>query len=410
MVKQAVVAALALALAAAGLEAADLQSHPELAQKATWKAPTAVEVRGLALAWLKDRHVEPAVVEQVEKLWADVVAAPVAPAQPPAAEKPVADDSAGEKPVDEKPPQEKPAAAKPVDPQAPPLEIPGEASRPLEARLSTDEVFDRLAATFAAADPEARALVDVCSHPRMVLVPPSFAFLKDEKTPPFERDNLRLLYGRWLAQERLYDEALLQLDGLQAETVVDPASLLFYQALVYQRMLKREPGLEAIGRLLEPDHVLPRRYASLARLVQADLAGLKDESLDHIARRMDDITRRLDLGRGGPKTREVEDGVIKSLDKLIEEIEKQQAASAGAMGMGQGSLRPISPAQDSVPMSGKGPGNVTPKNIGDSSGWGDLPAKQRDEALQQIGKDFPAHYRDMIEQYFRKLASENSEK
>ena len=61
-------------------------------------------------------------------------------------------------------------------------------------------------------------------------------------------------------------------------------------------------------------------------------------------------------------------------------------------------------------MGGKAPGNVTQKNIGNKSGWGDLPPKQREEALQQIGKDFPAHYRDVIEQYFRKLATENSEK
>ena len=47
---------------------------------------------------------------------------------------------------------------------------------------------------------------------------------------------------------------------------------------------------------------------------------------------------------------------------------------------------------------------MTSKKIGNHSGWGDLPAKEREEAIQQIGKDFPSHYRDIIEQYFRKLA------
>ena len=50
-------------------------------------------------------------------------------------------------------------------------------------------------------------------------------------------------------------------------------------------------------------------------------------------------------------------------------------------------------------MGGKGPGEVTKKNIGSGSGWGDLPPKEREEAMQQIGRDFPAHYRDVIEQY-----------
>jgi hypothetical protein len=30
--------------------------------------------------------------------------------------------------------------------------------------------------------------------------------------------------------------------------------------------------------------------------------------------------------------------------------------------------------------------------------------------LQQIGREFPSHYRDVIEQYFRRLASEGEEK
>ena len=49
---------------------------------------------------------------------------------------------------------------------------------------------------------------------------------------------------------------------------------------------------------------------------------------------------------------------------------------------------------------------MTKKDIGHKSGWGDLPPKEREEALQQMGRDFPAHYRDAIEEYFRKLATE----
>ena len=60
-------------------------------------------------------------------------------------------------------------------------------------------------------------------------------------------------------------------------------------------------------------------------------------------------------------------------------------------------------------MGGKGPGEVTKKNIGSESGWGNLPPKEREQAMQQIGRDFPSHYRDVIEQYFRRLAAEGSE-
>src|SRR6185295_6878330 len=257
-----------LALTAVRLQAAEVQPQLELAQRATWKNPTATEVRTQALAWLKQKNADPATVAQVEKLWADVASAPAA--APPVEVKAAEPEPVADKPADEKAPDPQPADAKPAEVAAKPA---------AEVTLSVDEIFGRLAATFALGDPEARPLVELCSKPRAVLVPPSFAWLKDEKTPVFERNNLRLLYGRWMAQERLYDEAFVELDGLKAEEVVDPASLLFYQAVVNQRMLKRDAGLEALGRLLEPGHELPRRYTSLARLMQADLGGLKDESL-----------------------------------------------------------------------------------------------------------------------------------
>lgn len=268
-----------------------------------------------------------------------------------------------------------------------------------------DALLDRLVASFAIADERAAEIAKLCSGPRQGPKLPDLAWLADEATPSFERANVRLYLGRWMVRHQLFDEALAQLELLEPNQVVDPAGLLFYQAVVYQRMLKKEPGLRSIDRLLEKPDAIPKRYASVAKLLQADLQQLKDDSLDHIARRMDDVERRLDLGRPGSKTREVEDGVIKSLDKLIKELEDQAAAAAAAAGA-QGSIQSSSPAPDSKPMGGKGPGQVANRDIGHQDGWGELPPKQRQEALQQIGRDFPAHYRDLIEQYFRELATD----
>ena len=65
------------------------------------------------------------------------------------------------------------------------------------------------------------------------------AALRQEETDPFVRHNLRLYYGRWLAQHDLYDEALAQLEGLQPADVIDPGSLLFYQSVGYHRLLDK---------------------------------------------------------------------------------------------------------------------------------------------------------------------------
>ena len=177
-------------------------------------------------------------------------------------------------------------------------------------------------------------MLESCAKPHETTKLPQFPLLTDEKTPAIVRNNLRLWYDRWLGQEKLYDESLEQLSSLKTTDVVDPASLLFYQGVVYHWLLKKQPGLEAIGKLLEQKTRIPRRYSQLATLMQADLSGLKDESLDHIDRRMRDTERRLDLGHAGKKVRGVEDGIITSLDKLIEQKEKEEEEKSGGGGSG----------------------------------------------------------------------------
>jgi hypothetical protein len=337
-----------IVIAGVSVAAAVDSPREEFAGQGTWSIPNATTVEQQLSVWLDGRSVEDSTREQIESLWPDA-----------------------------------------------------------QNELEADDLLDLLVGSFALVDERAAEIVKLGSIPRPLILP-DFAWLADDKTPEFERYNLRLYLARWMVRNQLFDEAAVQLEHLEPEQVVDPAGLLFYQSVVYQRMLKKELGLASISRLLEKPNDIPKRYASIAKLLQADLEQLKDESLDHIARRMNDVERRLDLGRAGTKTREVEDGVIKSLDKLIKDLEDQAAAAAAAAGA-QGAAKPTTPAQESRPMGGKGPGQVAKKDIGNQSGWGELPPKERQEALQEIGKDFPNHYRDMIEQYFRKLANEEDQ-
>ena len=186
------------------------------------------------------------------------------------------------------------------------------------------ELLDRLAETFAVVDPRVAQLVEICSHPRSSLVLPTFTWMADPKTSTLLAANMRVYYGRWLVQGQWFEEALEQLGGLKPADVVAPAELLFYQGVTYHRMLNKEEGLKVINQLLDGAEASPRRYVAVAYLMQADLNSLEEETLDHIARRMEDVQRRLDLGRAGPKVRKVEDGVIESLDKMIEKIEDEQ--------------------------------------------------------------------------------------
>jgi hypothetical protein len=226
--------------------------------------------------------------------------------------------------------------------------------------------------------------------------------------PPVGRCNLRLYYARWLAQQSYYDEVLTELEGIASEQVADPAALFFCRMVAYHQLVRPEESRVALARLLEQEETLPARYLQLAQLIGRDLAALEDESLDHIARRMNDVRRRLKLGRAGDQVQMVERGVLQSLDKLIKKIESQQQAAAAAASSG-GSAQSARPMEDSRPAGLKAPGRVDPRDIGHQTGWGDLPPKQRQQALQQIGREFPAYYREMIEQYFRELADEDEQ-
>lgn len=274
-----------------------------------------------------------------------------------------------------------------------------------EVDAAPDVLLERLAETFSYVHPEARRLVELVSQPNRQSADEIVAWLTDEQRPPLVADNLRLLYGSWLCRVRLYDECLVALDELTVDEVVDPAALLFYRAVAHHRLVQPDACREDTIRLLQRRSEIPKRFEQLAELMQADLQDLKEDNLDHIARRMDDIERRLDLGRAGRKVRGIEDGVVKSLEKLIEEEEKKQQQQQQA---NSGGGQPNSPMQDSRIAGGSGEGKVTQKDVGDHAGWGDLSPKQREEAMQQIGREFPSHYREVAEQYMKRLATEGT--
>ncbi len=273
--------------------------------------------------------------------------------------------------------------------------------QPESGSLSGLDLLEQFARSVALVDERARLVVDACHGDTAGLAPPSYDILADEAVAPVVRNNLKLLVARWFAQNGFYDESLQQIQELKPGDVVDPASLLFYQSVAHHWLLDKKQFLPIAAQLLERREAIPRRYETMAELMKADLEPLKTDSLDEVSRLMNDIQRRLQLARAGKKVRKQEDDVIAKLDKMIEELEKQRQQQQQA---GQGGNNPSQPMPDSMPGGTSGPGNVDPKKVGSRSGWGNLPPKERQEALQQIGKDFPSHYREVIEEYFRKLA------
>ena len=276
----------------------------------------------------------------------------------------------------------------------------------LNDETDISELFEAVVRSTAIALPDTSEMVERALAGDSVSLA-DFELLELPEKPAWVSANLRLLFGKSFALGQLYDEAKTQLADIEPSDVADPAAMFFYQAVGHYRLREKKEGIAALDTLLQREADLPDRYANLAKLMRLDIEKLEPDSLDEIARIMDSIQVRLGHGHAGARVRKEEQDVIDKLDKMIEDLEEQlrqmQAMAAGS----SGGLQSNSPAQDSYLPDANAQGDVGRKSLGQESEWGNLPPKQREESLQKLGKEFPSHYRDIIEEYFRKLAQED---
>ena len=220
---------------------------------------------------------------------------------------------------------------------------------------------------------------------------------------------LRFYLVQRLVQARLFDEAKKVLEELTPENSIDPAGVLITKAIVFHHFSEKEEGLAALKdfRMVADREVVSRRSAELAKLLQFEWERQEqEEETVRISRQMNDVRRRLGQGRTDDDTQEAEGDVLESLDDLIERLEEQaQKQRQQQRGQQQGqNQRPESPPEDAYLAELKAPGNVDRRDFSPGDNWGDLPPKEREEALLKIEKEFPPYYRDIIEQYFREMA------
>jgi hypothetical protein len=78
---------------------------------------------------------------------------------------------------------------------------------------------------------------------------------------------------------------------------------------------------------------------------------------------------------------------------------------------GGSSGSPTSPQKDSYGGKNSGPGNIDQKRLEQiAKEWGKLPEKERAKAMQDMTREMPPKFREVIENYFRKLAASEATK
>jgi len=188
-------------------------------------------------------------------------------------------------------------------------------------------LLDKVAATLALGNPDAGKLLTQARDadaPAPTSVP---SLIKDQKLPVFFRANLGLAYGKALANRKVYDEALEAFKSIRGEDVVDPAAYFFHRAVAEHALMMRTEADDSIDRLLLDVTDAPVRYRMVGVLMHYDMAAWQDKDLDWIARKMGVIKDRLDLTRGGPKTRAMQREVLVKLDEMIKELENKMSGS-----------------------------------------------------------------------------------
>jgi hypothetical protein len=188
-------------------------------------------------------------------------------------------------------------------------------------------VIDKVASTLALGDADAAKLLAEAKDADASAPVEVPAALKDAKRPAFYRNNLALAYAKALTLKKVYEEALDTFAAVKVEDVVDPSAYLFHKAVCEYELMLKDRADDSISRLIVDATDSPQRYLQVAALMAYDMQTWQEKDLGWIARKMDNVQRRLELKRGGKRTQKMQKEVLVRLDEMIKEIENQQKQS-----------------------------------------------------------------------------------
>jgi hypothetical protein len=300
-------------------------------------------------------------------------------------------------------------------------------------------VTDRLGETFALGNDAAAKLLAAARNPKSLPLAQVPEVISAEGQSVFFRANLGLAYASIVSNRGGYDESLAVLKLFTPEQTVEPSAFLFRRAVSEFKLLKKDDATKSITRLLEDAVDAPERYITVALLMSLDMHTWKDKDLGAIARQMKRIEERIDLAKIGNETQKQQKQVVLRLEEIIKEMENKTKKKDGPPQDG--------PPKDGQPMPGEGgPDGDCPSGQGDGDGppmkndpnsdgakesglpnlppasgkvdqvevkklkeqWFSLPAREREQKLNELTIGMTPAHRQAIENYFRNLLPTSS--
>lgn len=181
------------------------------------------------------------------------------------------------------------------------------------------------------------------------------------------------------------------------------------------------PNADELRRMLDP----PQQAAPPAG------EDVGESPLARISGRMASASQLIAKQNLDGETREVQEEIVSELDKLIEKLNKQcqncsscsgqcnkpgsqqtQSSTPKPSGSKPNASQTQSSGAKESRVSAGGGGEAQPGEVADSQAvkqlWGQLPERLRQQLLQSTADEFLPKYRAELEQYFRRLAEEQS--
>lgn len=222
------------------------------------------------------------------------------------------------------------------------------------------------------------------------------------------------LSGLALASQENYPEALPLLNMVHSTSV--PKELhfkyYFYKTVTEYQLRFKGEAMQSSSLFFASFDSPPVRYANLIYGIQNEL-NRETDPLRDIADKMGDVKRRLDKGKAGKATLDLQKEIVEDLAKLIKEAEdgaeqaqsdsqKEEADKDGKKKKtGENGL---TPADESVIMGSASKGAVDEKLLRNlAQEWGGLPPTKRAKIVEDITRDVPQKYKQVIEEYFKAL-------
>lgn len=130
----------------------------------------------------------------------------------------------------------------------------------------------------------------------------------------------------------------------------------------------------------------------------------EEDPFEQIVLDMKVAGKRLAKNVTAKPTQEPQADAVKRLDVLIAELEKECEKCRGS----RANANPTRPANSSTVKSGPGGSGDLHGVRQQGDRWGELPPRERDRILQSLTEGFPAHYQNILESYYKRLATEKT--